>query len=102
MSTNSPLRQRWFAWIYRYVDRLQKPFTARTREALLADLEGDVLDVGCGPGTNFQHYGPHARVTAIDYNPGMVALAQRTLREHPPPRAIIEVRQADATALPFA
>lgn len=99
VSTESALRQRWFAWIYRYIDRMQKPFTAKTRRALLGDLEGDVLDVGCGPGTNFEHYGSRARVTAIDYNPGMVALAESAREGH---RASIEVRQADASALPFA
>lgn len=101
MSTNSRLRQRWFAWIYRYVDRAQRPMTAATRRELLGDLEGDVLDVGCGPGTNFEHYGAGARVTAADYNPGMVRLAQETLHERGPFPAAIEVRQADATALPF-
>ncbi|MCB1269771.1 MAG: class I SAM-dependent methyltransferase, partial [Microthrixaceae bacterium] len=101
MSTDSPLRQRWFAWIYRYVDRVQKPFTARTRRHLLGDLEGDVLDVGCGPGTNFEHYTASARVTAVDYNPGMVAMARASLASGRARLATIEVRQADATALPF-
>ena len=101
MSTDSRLRQRWFAWIYQYVDRVQRPMTAATRRELLGDLEGDVLDVGCGPGTNFEHYGAGARVTAVDYNPGMVRLAQETLHERGPFPAAIEVRQADATALPF-
>lgn len=98
------LRQRWFAWIYPIVDRLQNRFTAKTRAALLGDLEGDVLDVGCGPGTNFRHYGPRARVTAVDYNPGMVAHALRTLargRARGEIVAEIEVRQADAGVLPF-
>ena len=101
MSTDSRLRQRWFAWIYQYVDHVQRPMTAATRRELLGDLEGDVLDVGCGPGTNFEHYGAGARVTAVDYNPGMVRLAQETLHERGPFPAAIEVRQADATALPF-
>lgn len=98
MSTESALRQRWFAWVYRYVDRVQKPFTARLRGELLGDLEGEVLDVGCGPGTNFAHYGPRARVTAVDYNPHMVDLARQAL---PAPRAEVAVQVADATALPF-
>jgi len=90
--------KRWFAWIYRYIDRAQRPFTAATRRELLGDLEGDILDVGCGPGTNFEHYGPGAHVTAIDYNEHMVTLAKRAL---PAPHATIEVQQADAMALPF-
>lgn len=98
MSTTSALGQRWFAWIYRYIDRVQRPLTAKTRRALLGDLEGDILDVGCGPGTNFDHYGRGARVTAIDYNPAMLALAQGAL---PAAQAQVEVHVADATALPF-
>lgn len=94
------LRQRWFAWIYRHVDRWQRRATADTRRDLLGDLEGDVLDVGCGPGTNFPHYAPAARVTAVDYNQHMLEHARRALAE--PHRATIEVRQADAMALPFA
>lgn len=101
MSTNSRLRQRWFAWIYRYVDRVQRPATAAIRADLVGDLAGEVLDVGCGPGTNFEHYDAGARVTAVDYNPGMVRLAEATLRDRGPVRATIEVLQADATALPF-
>lgn len=101
MSVDSRIRQRWFAFVYRLVDRVQRPFTANTRRRLLGDLEGDVLDVGCGPGTNFEHYGPRARVTAVDYNPGMVDLARRTLAGMAAPHPPIEVRQADAQALPF-
>ena len=98
MSTASVRRQRWFAWAYRYIDRIQRPFTARTRATLLGDLAGEILDVGCGLGTNFEHYGQGARVTAIDYNPGMVALARQAL---PAPHAQVTVQIADATALPF-
>lgn len=98
------LRQRWFAWVYPIVERRQRRHTASTRAALLRDLEGDVLDVGCGPGANFPHFGPKAVVTAVDYNPGMVTQAGRTLAEGRASDAIvahIQVQQADATALPF-
>lgn len=36
------------------------------RRRLLEGLEGRVLEVGCGTGLNFPHYGPAARVTAIE------------------------------------
>lgn len=95
------MRQRWFAWIYRFVDRLQRPATARIRRDLLGDLEGDILDVGCGPGTNFEHYRPTAHVTAVDYNPHMLPLAIEARTRLRAPRAAIEIQQADATDLPF-
>lgn len=99
------MSKRWFAWIYRYIDRLQRPATARVRQALLRDLEGDVLDIGCGPGTNFRYYPAGARVTAIDYNEHMLPMARaevaRLEADGSLSGAHIEVRQADAMALPF-
>jgi SAM-dependent methyltransferase len=93
------LGKRWFAWIYGIVDRRQRPYTARIREELLGDLTGDVLDVGIGPGTNLEHYGPGARVTAVDYNERMLDLARGALRGA---QASVTLQQADAGALPFA
>jgi ubiquinone/menaquinone biosynthesis C-methylase UbiE len=71
------------------------------RRDLLGDVEGDILDVGCGPGTNFEHYRPSAHVTAVDYNEHMLTLARRTLAALPEPHARIELRVADASSLPF-
>ena len=45
------------------------------RAALVADLEGTVLELGCGTGFNFEHYPSGARVFASDLNPGMLARA---------------------------
>ena len=98
MSTRSTLRQRWFAWIYVRFDRRQRVHTASVRADLVGDLEGDVLEVGCGPGTNFEHFGRGARVTAVDYNAAMLEHARAAL---PAPHAEVHVQQADATALPF-
>ncbi len=95
------LRKRWFAAIYGPIDRMQRRATAPTRRDLVGDLEGDVLDVGCGPGTNFRHYRPDAHVTAVDYNEHMLPLARRTLLGLQEPHAVIEIHHADATALPF-
>jgi SAM-dependent methyltransferase len=99
------MRKRWFAWIYRYIDRLQRPATARVRRTLLGDLQGDVLDVGCGPGTNFRYYPAGTRVTAIDYNEHMLPMARAEaarIEGDPSHGGVhIEVSQADAMALPF-
>ncbi len=98
MSTTSALRQRWFAWVYPRIDQRQRAATAGIRADLVGDLEGEVLEVGCGPGTNFEHYGLGARVTAVDYNPHMLRHARASL---PAPRAEVGLLLADATALPF-
>jgi ubiquinone/menaquinone biosynthesis C-methylase UbiE len=95
------VRKRWFAWAYRYVDRLQRPTTARIRRALVGDLRGYVLDVGCGPGTNFRYYAPDAHVVALDYNEYMLPMARAEAARLEGAHEQIEVRHADATALPF-
>lgn len=92
------LRRLWFALIYRVVDPPLRLVTRRARRSLLADLAGDVLEVGSGPGANFEHYPREARVTAIDINERLVALARR---EAARVEAKVTARHADAEALPF-
>jgi ubiquinone/menaquinone biosynthesis C-methylase UbiE len=65
------------------------------------ELAGEVLEIGCGSGamaaeTLRKH--PGVRLTATDFDDSMVDAARTRLAEFGP-RA--EVRQADATALPF-
>ncbi|WP_135536656.1 class I SAM-dependent methyltransferase [Halostella pelagica] len=65
------------------------------------DLEpGDaVLDIGCGPGVNFEllreAVGPEGRIVAIDYSPKMVDRARKRVTERGWEN--VEVRRADAT-----
>lgn len=92
------MRRRLFALIYRPFDRLQRRPLARLRATLVGDLAGDVLEIGCGPGSNFAHYLPGTRVVATDDNPHMLPAARRAARTA---SASVEVTEADATALPF-
>jgi SAM-dependent methyltransferase len=48
---------------------------AAVRRELVGDLTGRVLDLGCGTGTMFEYYGPHARVDAIEPEADFLALA---------------------------
>ena len=45
------------------------------RAELLADLSGDVLEIGAGTGLMFPHYGAGARVTALEPDAAFAALA---------------------------
>ncbi|MDA0269856.1 MAG: methyltransferase domain-containing protein [Chloroflexi bacterium] len=91
------MRQRLFALIYLPFDRLQRRPLAAVRDALVGDLVGDVIEVGCGPGSNFAHYRAAARVTAVDSNPHMLAAARRAAERA---EAEITVLEADALRLP--
>jgi demethylmenaquinone methyltransferase/2-methoxy-6-polyprenyl-1,4-benzoquinol methylase len=94
-------RRVWDLWsrFYGLNDRDTEPIRRRAVETL--DLAGGetVLDVGCGPGSNFEllreRVGPEGRVVGVDYSPKMVAKA----RERAASRGWdnVEVVRADAT-----
>ena len=94
------MRQRLFAWVYGRIDRRTRRVTARLRSDLVADLTGDILEIGCGPGANFEHYRSEARVTATDYSDHMLKRA-RDEAASPAVEATVTVQQADVGELPF-
>jgi len=54
---------------------------AQYRQALLADVQGEVLEIGFGTGLNLAYYPPHInKITVIDSNPGMNSLAKKRIR----------------------
>ena len=55
------------------------------RRQLVGELEGRVLEIGCGTGRMFPHYPPGARVTAIEPNPEFEPRAAE-VAARPPPR----------------
>lgn len=64
----------------RLVDVLgdSKPFQDIRRRVLVA-AEGEVLEIGVGPGPNFGHYDPARvrKIYALEPNPGMIRIAER-------------------------
>ncbi len=72
---------------------------AEYRKLVLADVGGDILEIGFGTGLNLAHYPEHVRrITTADPNPGMVKLATRRIA-----RSGIEVdrRALGGESLPF-
>jgi SAM-dependent methyltransferase len=65
----------------RLCDRLMGlPSLAGLRKEVLADVGGDILEVGFGTGLNLAHYPEHVRrITTVDPNPGMNKLARRRI-----------------------
>jgi ubiquinone/menaquinone biosynthesis C-methylase UbiE len=61
---------------------LDRPFVADHRRALLAEAQGEILEIGFGTGLNLPCY-PRAvrKITAIDPNPGMHRKAQSRIEQ---------------------
>ena len=61
-----------FGWLDRLV-------TGRYREQRFSDVEGRVLDVACGTGTNFRYVPDSAELVGVDISPAMLAKAETVL-----------------------
>ena len=56
------------------------PALTELRKNALADVGGDILEVGFGTGLNLAHYPEHVRrITTVDPNPGMDKLASKRI-----------------------
>lgn len=90
---------KWFAAIYdRMMASAEKKFFAAVRRDMLADLSGEVLEIGAGTGANFQYYPEDANVTATEPDTYMMDRGRMRAAKA---EAQIDLRQAWADALPF-
>jgi ubiquinone/menaquinone biosynthesis C-methylase UbiE len=61
---------------------MSDPVLTKYRRELLKDVVGEVLEIGFGTGLNLAYYPEHIhKITTVDVNPGMNALAQRRIDE---------------------
>jgi SAM-dependent methyltransferase len=97
MPVSSAHRHRIFARIYPYISRgAEKGGAAEHRRALLADLQGRVIEVGAGHGLNFAYYPAGvAQAVAVEPEPHLRALAQAAAKDAP---VSIEVKTGVAEA----
>jgi len=70
----------------------------RYREELVSGLTGEILEVGCGNGMNFSHYGANAVVSAMEPEPFLREKATEAARSA---SADITVVEGTAESLPF-
>jgi SAM-dependent methyltransferase len=90
---------RFFATVYDPMSRpLEQAALAERRARLLADLTGDVLEVGAGTGANLRYYRRAARVVAAEPDRAMRRRLAANLF-----RAVVPVQVSDAAAesLPY-
>ncbi len=85
----------------RLMDRMMGDETlSRYRRQLLADVQGEILEIGFGTGLNLPHYPASVqKLTAIDVNVGMNALAQKRLAASP---IGVDYRVLNGEKLPIA
>jgi ubiquinone/menaquinone biosynthesis C-methylase UbiE len=71
------------------------------RQRMLPLAEGNVLEIGVGPGVNFVHYDPArvGRVYALEPNPGMLRRAEKQRRKT---RLAIEFLDLPGERIPLA
>ncbi|MFN6565308.1 MAG: class I SAM-dependent methyltransferase [Nostoc sp. ChiSLP01] len=61
---------------------LSDPVLAKYRQELLANVTGEVLEIGFGTGLNLLYYPSGIRkITTVDVNPGMNALANKRISD---------------------
>jgi len=77
---------------------LEEAGVTAVRARLAGSLTGHVLEIGCGTGLNFAHYGAGAKVTAIEPLEAFRSFATQRAATAAAP---IEVQDGDAQRLPF-
>ena len=94
------LGERFFARVYdRFTAQSEKACFAAHRRALIAGLDGDVLEIGGGTGANLPYYagGPRT-LTVTEPSRPMIRRLQRRIDEHAPAAKLL---RAPAEDLPF-
>lgn len=102
MSDTDKIRNRYDRYS-KFYDRFEAIFESKKvsewRRDILSNLEGEILEVGVGTGKNLQYYGPKAKVTGIDFSPGMLSKATEKAYKLNNPN--ITLQKMDAQHLEF-
>ena len=65
------LSKRWFAWAMHHMAERYDALLANRKRDLLSSLEGTVVEIGPGTGTNFRYYPRGVRWIGVEPNPYM-------------------------------
>ncbi|WP_019501301.1 class I SAM-dependent methyltransferase [Pseudanabaena sp. PCC 6802] len=78
---------------------MSNPVFAEYRKEVLANVQGEVLEIGFGPGLNLAYYPYHVeKITTIDANSGMQAIAEPRIRDS---SIQVEYRVLNSESLPM-
>jgi ubiquinone/menaquinone biosynthesis C-methylase UbiE len=105
MTTDQARRDRWRSYWDKHsasYDRQMRFFDrvlfGDSRAWVCAQARGDTLEVGIGTGLNLPLYPAETRLTGVDISPAMLKIAADRARQL---GRAVELREADAHALPF-
>lgn len=76
----------------------ERLLTPDSRTWVCGQAVGDTLEVAIGTGLNLPHYAADVRLTGVDLSPAMLDLARRRAKQL---GRSVDLREADASALPF-
>lgn len=86
-------------WLYDLLSqRAERRGLGERRRRLLAELEGDVVEIGAGTGASLPHYERARRVVAVEPDASM---AKRLPEKATEARVPVEIRTGTAETLPF-
>jgi ubiquinone/menaquinone biosynthesis C-methylase UbiE len=78
---------------------MSNPIFAEYRKEVLANVQGEVLEIGFGTGLNLAYYPYHVeKITTIDANSGMQAIAEPRIRDS---SIQVEYRVLNSESLPM-
>jgi SAM-dependent methyltransferase len=80
------------------IDRADRSGLADRRRALVADLRGDVVEIGSGTGARIGYYAPGVRVAAIEPDTAFATLAEAPARAA---AATVTLHEGTGEELPF-
>jgi len=83
----------------RFTEPMERAGLGAIRAAVAAELQGRILEVGCGTGLNFAHYPAGVEVTAVEPLEEFRSVAAERAKHA---QARIVVQDGDVQALPFA
>lgn len=83
---------------YDRIERLWHLWTGRYRQKMFGDVDGRVVDIGCGPGANLRYISESADLVAVDLSADMLERAREDAADL---GRSVEFRQMDAQNLAF-
>jgi ubiquinone/menaquinone biosynthesis C-methylase UbiE len=77
MVTNYKAHPRFAKFYIKFSQYMEKSGFYKLRRGLIADIDGNILEIGCGNGMNFSHYKKDVRIIAIEPEEILLTAARR-------------------------